>query len=644
MEIYKKKISLENFISRTPSSVECVDNGFNKNIGSWGCIPKDIVILEDDYTTEITTIKYHTLMRLYYSLLSVIASALYYELDENGGKWIHKNHNIYDILTGEFNIQFRNDLPTKDLEDKMLIGLTSQNGLRIFYEDIKILPKTKNEDGVVYYENGFQVLKKIDEIIGKVYVPKEIDGIYVPKSLFKDEIPLLISKLEDISSNKDKWKTCCDKIKYEDYGGDDFLNFLKNIPLSYEPQNITFKEPTLDLHILLHSQTLNLGEFKQYDVDTVYEDITEEKTPTLDTERLDNLVKTTGVSKLHTLKKRKMSVDDNGIILPGIMVKNSNYLKIPYQTDYIKNIQNYNNEFYGDVIVSIKETCEPSEITIDEYNETINKLKYLELNYSIGTIDKPLVDKSFCSGVFKYGNLNCSNFQADMYVEQDLRYQIDMLKMELVRYLKDNYPSTYCLKHDYNFTYDLTYYKVELGIKDIVNETVSFSDTIYISYGNVNLEFIYVLGGKLKSEKDGILKLNEKPPYTLLNIMPFKGSGIWYRENYPVKKLCSDEFLINGVNIPLYYDVIQSNNVDYVTENHIICNDIRYKGDSYIDNCTHDEIFRDDKMLGLSLPLKEDYDVLINRGTSAAFERHLQLSEIKTMNDLEQYRNGYFLK
>ena len=33
----------------------------------------------------------------------------------------------------------------------------------------------------------------------------------------------------------------------------------------------------------------------------------------------------------------------------------------------------------------------------------------------------------------------------------------------------------------------------------------------------------------------------------------------------------------------------------------------------------------------------------IERGSSAAFERHLQLTELKTWQDLENYRNGMFL-
>ena len=68
-----------------------------------------------------------------------------------------------------------------------------------------------------------------------------------------------------------------------------------------------------------------------------------------------------------------------------------------------------------------------------------------------------------------------------------------------------------------------------------------------------------------------------------------------------------------------------------------------YKPETYKNDCTSDPIFKDDKMLNVNFNLNEEYDVLIERGTSAAFEKHLQLSELKTWEDLENYRNGMFL-
>jgi hypothetical protein len=40
---------------------------------------------------------------------------------------------------------------------------------------------------------------------------------------------------------------------------------------------------------------------------------------------------------------------------------------------------------------------------------------------------------------------------------------------------------------------------------------------------------------------------------------------------------------------------------------------------------------------------KDTSDIYIDRGRSAAFERHLKLGEVVTMEALENYGNGWFL-
>lgn len=53
-------------------------------------------------------------------------------------------------------------------------------------------------------------------------------------------------------------------------------------------------------------------------------------------------------------------------------------------------------------------------------------------------------------------------------------------------------------------------------------------------------------------------------------------------------------------------------------------------------------ILKEDYLLGISYPPQVKTDVRIDRGNSAALERHLKLSEIKTLEDMENYRNGSF--
>ena len=77
MEIIKKKICLENFISRIPGKIKTIEGNDNKN-GSWGKIPHSIIFGSENSKT----IKYHAFINLYYSVLNIIMYCDYYEYDE----------------------------------------------------------------------------------------------------------------------------------------------------------------------------------------------------------------------------------------------------------------------------------------------------------------------------------------------------------------------------------------------------------------------------------------------------------------------------------------------------------------------------------------------------------------------------------
>ena len=53
-------------------------------------------------------------------------------------------------------------------------------------------------------------------------------------------------------------------------------------------------------------------------------------------------------------------------------------------------------------------------------------------------------------------------------------------------------------------------------------------------------------------------------------------------------------------------------------------------------------VFRQEYLFGSSTMQNLDVDIYIDRGTNAAFEKHLKLGEVTSMEALEQYTNGYF--
>ena len=53
-------------------------------------------------------------------------------------------------------------------------------------------------------------------------------------------------------------------------------------------------------------------------------------------------------------------------------------------------------------------------------------------------------------------------------------------------------------------------------------------------------------------------------------------------------------------------------------------------------------IFKEEYLMGVSSVENVDANIYIERGINAAFEKHLKLGEVKTLDDLLQYGNGYY--
>ena len=525
-------------------------------------------------------------------------------------------------------------------------------------------------------------------------VPSIFNGLHVPYFLFLTDVHDLITKLKEL---KDKSTIdCCKKLLFEEYGGDDFLDYL--ISLNEKELEIykSSYETTLDIPIFLHTDANNLGDYKVYNVDNIDEE-TGEIIKDNDTychfcgKEIDGIIDhskcyptivlTTGESKLKTLRKRKISLDDKGNELPGIYNPESNILENPYKVGYIKNTQISNDKIYGDMIVSMEEdfqVIETTENTYEALKERINLLRKenIKINYREGDVDYPiegLLDEDVKRDM-GIGNSGKTEIEVLIIFENEVNNTINDLKNKMFSLLKEEYPTYFCYKQHYRFDYSIIYGEEdpEKTIEDengnitpVINEKSYkkiVEGDIFVTCSDINVVFTYVLGGRLRQEtieKNGklinLLSLDENSPFSLKegDYKDWDGNGIWYRESFPLKKLCIEDFTVNGNKKTFIFDKIDFSSkeitlnykgIDFPRKNYILCNDIRYKSDSYHNYCTNDPIFRDEKSLGFSIPIKEKYDVAIDRGSSRAFEKHLQLSEIKTWNDLEKYNNGNLLK
>jgi hypothetical protein len=259
------------------------------------------------------------------------------------------------------------------------------------------------------------------------------------------------------------------------------------------------------------------------------------------------IVKTSGESKLRTLRKRKRSLDDNGNELPGILTEN-NTIEMPYCEGYIKNVQISNDKLYGDVIVKMKEKVDFTETTESKY-ETIKELwvtinKENEVFSFEGTIDNPIKDITFdVNQTISHGTTASTENSVKNFIENDSNLKLVNLTNKLIFYTENNYPNILCCKQDYKFIYNVMYKKNNI----ILTEIKVISGTIYITYDNPKIEIEYVIGGELKKEGDK-LKLNEDSPFNISEEFYYlwDGKGIWYKETYPLKKNCISLFKINN--------------------------------------------------------------------------------------------------
>ena len=94
-------------------------------------------------------------------------------------------------------------------------------------------------------------------------------------------------------------------------------------------------------------------------------------------------------------------------------------------------------------------------------------------------------------------------------------------------------------------------------------------------------------------------------------------------------------------------DVVLENINDYRTS--VIISDITATTQSMTDggapvslNFQNADYFMEDYQLGLSFVANNNTNVYIDRGSATAFERHMSLSEVDTLQDLENYGNGMF--
>lgn len=176
---------------------------------------------------------------------------------------------------------------------------------------------------------------------------------------------------------------------------------------------------------------------------------------------------------------------------------------------------------------------------------------------------------------------------------------------------------------------------------DVVEEFKTTGDIIkYSDIENINdapyIGFKYVSGKII--DKDGV-KIIEP--------------GLSYEERYSYNKSKMENVEIDGKGgLTFKYIDIKFNQSEIVMESN---KDITFLSDNPLyanvvvdkdmikssDTFNYAPIYKDESLLGV-LNVNSDINIEMSRGISAAFERHQILGEIKTFQDLQNFRNNYF--
>ena len=185
-----------------------------------------------------------------------------------------------------------------------------------------------------------------------------------------------------------------------------------------------------------------------------------------------------------------------------------------------------------------------------------------------------------------------------------------------------------------------------------------------ISYSEI---YTYNEGSDFENFKEGGTDENGKTIYNFSNGMyqhkvnsediitssKFEELPYYEQDNYMLIKYSFEDYITGKCDIALKnykFEFVTSNNT--ITYEKVIGNQEAnivsiltdfniYRKNNY-DNYMNSENIRYDFYNGISYSPSVKHDVNINRGSTAVFQKHIALSEIKTLNDLTEYKNGSF--
>ena len=336
-------------------------------------------------------------------------------------------------------------------------------------------------------------------------------------------------------------------------------------------------------------------------------------------------------SKLLDLQSSERTYDDLGNPLDGYYNfnnQNQKYAQPPegeileplYQVGTVKNltpidsISNGDDKYFcGDILYNMS-----FYYVDDDGNKVIFYDENKENKYAIywsKEIGKPESERKTTKGVIEGCKEEKEKIQSDYNKEYKKAIKLDDKGISLIETV-NKYQS-----FQDDIRCDITYY-MGATLK-YVNDNVNGTGYTLVDGCNKGVEYNETVVFKYKPQK---YFLKDDDFYMVNVIVPEREENTIYSNTYDL------QYNDNIASIKMKIDILGTNDDEFKPE----------RGFAHNNNTIIEPTIRQEYKFGISSLQSVDSDIYIDRGINAAFEKHLKLGEVSTMEDLTQYSNGFF--
>lgn len=178
-----------------------------------------------------------------------------------------------------------------------------------------------------------------------------------------------------------------------------------------------------------------------------------------------------------------------------------------------------------------------------------------------------------------------------------------------------------------------------IAIQESTKKASTYKDNhpMEVVSDNIHCEIVYNVGATISyNNDDSVYRINGD-------------SGVVYTEEVEFVREKVEYYMGNGTqSYPIYiYKLLQGDTVHFNATINVFKNTLKttYSSVDGMDEYNGLDVyptFQENYNIGVSSIPTVDSDINIDRGNNAAFEKHLKIGEVKSLEALENYTNGYF--